>query len=505
MSPEEFDNRLKSSFQDEYLPPKENLWVNISTSLDQKAKTPVWHWLLPVLVAFSVSIIWLGSNLTDSVKNEEANVQSSETSTIVESTSASTNNANSSSSYDVSVNESKVNSSVKQNTSESTMNESIRSTNNNTSSNDEIRSIDASTNNKAPQKSNDEPLFQKTPKAKTPSKKSDLDKYLDDYRNRNNNNNFANSLNDKNKNSLLFDDELITFLKAASYPNFSKKIVLEDDLMAQAPKENKSKNKAKSSNNNNSVANLESSNWLSFGFGPQISYNSLNMNNDSQEYIHKHLWENRDMVTRNGSGINSFLTYSFKFGKTKRFSFETGLLYSLRTEIIRFNKSTEDIALRDNSNKVQYYVRGAIVYFVVPRVPGPGNDTTYYNAVQNFSMDVTNKYSVLTIPLRFNFEQKIKGTTFFSLGLGAGLSMISSKSTKYYDMVYEKEKTVENQRYFTGSLNTQMSFYTRFNDVGQIGIYSGFQTYLKPWTVNNKQYSINMSDLQFGIMFKRPF
>lgn len=504
MSPEEFDNRLKSSFQDEYLPPKENLWVNISTSLDQKAKTPVWHWLLPVLVAFSVSIIWLGSNLTDSVKNEEANVQSSETSTVVESTSASTNNANSSSSYDVSVNESKVNSSVKQNTTESTLNESIRSTNNNASSKDEIRSIDASTNIKAPQNSNDEPLFQKTTKEKTPSKKSDLDKYLDDYRNRNNNNNFANSLNDKNKNSLLFDDELITFLKAASYPNFSKKIVLEDDLMAQAPEENKSNKKTKSSSNNSSIADLESSHWLSFGIGPQVAFNSLNMNNDSQEYIHKYLMENKDMVTGNGSGLNSFLTYTYKFGNNKRFSFETGIHYSLRTENIRFNESTYDIATRFSDNKIDKYYNLEI-WIAIPRVPGPGYDTTRYNAVQNFSMAVSNKYSVLTIPFRFNSEHKIKGNTFFSIGLGAGLSMISSKSSKYYDMVYEKEKTVENQRYFTGSLNTQMSLYTRFNEVGQIGFYTGFQTYLKPWTVDNKQYSINMSDLQFGIMFKRPF
>ena len=61
MSPEEFDNRLKSAFQDENLPPKEQLWANISSQLEPKAKTPFWYWLLPAIITATIAVVWVGN------------------------------------------------------------------------------------------------------------------------------------------------------------------------------------------------------------------------------------------------------------------------------------------------------------------------------------------------------------------------------------------------------------------------------------------------------------
>ena len=61
MSPEEFDNRLRSSFNDEFVPPKEHLWRNIDTRLDQQTKKPVWYWLAPLAIVAVATIAWLSN------------------------------------------------------------------------------------------------------------------------------------------------------------------------------------------------------------------------------------------------------------------------------------------------------------------------------------------------------------------------------------------------------------------------------------------------------------
>jgi hypothetical protein len=53
MNPEEFDNKLKKSFERENWPPKEELWQNISSQLDQKSKFNFW-WV------FTISAILIG-------------------------------------------------------------------------------------------------------------------------------------------------------------------------------------------------------------------------------------------------------------------------------------------------------------------------------------------------------------------------------------------------------------------------------------------------------------
>jgi hypothetical protein len=71
-------------------------------------------------------------------------------------------------------------------------------------------------------------------------------------------------------------------------------------------------------------------------------------------------------------------------------------------------------------------------------------------------------------------------------------------------LVNEIVKTENKKSTLNTSLNTQIAFYTNFNDVGQIGIYSGFTMFNNPWQINQKQYSISMKDIQFGITYRKP-
>lgn len=469
MSPEEFDNRLRSSFQDEYLPPKENLWVNISGKLDQKAKKPVWQWLLPVIIAVTVAILWIGNGVNDLIRKEEAKSSPSPQNNVVITEQAG-------------------------NAPESVSKER------NTADNSP-----AAVSSGVPErviKSESPAAIYRRNQSEMP-KKSPLDDYLRNFHHR------ANIFGTENKSGIAnsganpeYTEDLNSTFKLSGFPSFESKILL-DDLLLAAYEKSKTPEKPKDNSENSLMPDLNSRHWFNFGLGPQLALNSLNISDDSQAYIHKHMWENKKMITNNGTGFNCYVDYAYKFGKNNRFSFETGLNYSLRTEDIKFNESTYDIAARDNNNKISNYFL-LKVWIAIPKVPGPGYDTTFYNAVQNFSMAVNNKYHVLTVPFRFNSEHKISESSYFSVGVGAGLSMISARQSKYYDLVHEKERSSSKQRFFTGSINSRLSLYTNFNDLGQIGFYTGFQTYLKPWTVSNKQYSISMSDVQLGIMFRRP-
>lgn len=472
MSPEEFDNRLRSSFQEEYLPPKENLWVNISGKLDQKAKMPVWQWLLPVIIVATVAILWIGNGISDLIRKDEAKSgQSQQNNIAITEKTDEPGNAPESIALD----------------------RNIADRNHAPSGITEPEKVIKSESPASTYRRNQSEMPQKNA----------LDDYLRNFHRRatfsGNHNSTPNSNSVANPD---FTEDLNSTFKISGYPNFENKILF-DDLFLVALEKSKTPEKPKDNSENSLMPDLNSRHWFSFGLGPQLALNSLNISDDSQAYIHKHMWENKKLITNNGTGFNCYVDYAYKFGKNNRFSFETGLNYSLRTEDIKFNESTYDIAARDNNNKISNYFL-LKVWIAIPKVPGPGYDTTYYNAIQNFSMAVNNKYHVLTVPFRFNSEHKISESSYFSVGIGAGMSMISARQSKYYDLVHEKERSSSKQRFFTGSLNSRLSLYTNFNDIGQIGFYTGFQTYLKPWTVSNKQYSISMSDVQLGIMFRRP-
>jgi hypothetical protein len=238
--------------------------------------------------------------------------------------------------------------------------------------------------------------------------------------------------------------------------------------------------------------------WLNFGIGNQVAYNRFHATYDSltKNKIHRTLINNEDQLTHNGSGFQMHLNVQNKFGKNNRFSFETGINFSHRTEDIKMNEQTYDIAARNNNEDILNYLRLKLFIAV-------GTDTTFFDATQSFALVTKNKYSIITVPLRFQYEQPINRNTFVSLGLGGGASIVKNNTTTHYDMVKEKEVQKNSSKYLTASLNTMLSLYTNYNGIGQFGIYGGYQMYLTPFKVN-EQYSVRMSDLQFGVLFRRP-
>jgi hypothetical protein len=238
--------------------------------------------------------------------------------------------------------------------------------------------------------------------------------------------------------------------------------------------------------------------WLNFGVGYQIAYNNFHSTYDSatKNKIHRTLIDNEDQLTNNGAGFQMHLNLQNKFGKGNRFSFETGVNYSYRTEDIKINEQTYDIAARNNSDDILNYLRLKLFIAV-------GNDTTFFDATQSFALVNKNKYSIITVPLRFQYEQPLNRNTFVSLGLGGGASIIKNKTTTHYDMVKEKDFQKSSSTQLTASLNTMLSLYTNYNGIGQFGIYGGYQMYLSPFKVN-EQYGVRMSDLQFGVILRRP-
>lgn len=460
MSPEEFDNRLKSSFQDEHLPPKEHLWVNVSGKLDLQAKKPVWHWLLPLTIVVTAGIVWFAADNSGVSRPETAQSTVQEGIAAVQAEQAA---------------EPGVQNTGKPEVISEKQNETALKTAPDNVPAPRVAMPDRTAGSTSPDLSNyirNARRAAQVPQNRLPASFAASTGSIDE------------SLN------------YGPFFKPASYPLFAMNMVAENVEPYPAPLFEKTA-AAQPDDKNNRYAEFSNKRWFNIGMGPQMALNALKINNDSQAYIHQYLWDNKRIVTNNGTGFNGFATFGYKFGKNNRFSIETGLNYSVRTEDIKFNESTYDIAARDGNNKIQQYLRLKVFIILGP-------DTTFYDAVQSFSMVAINKYHIFSIPFRFNSEHKISENTYFSAGIGGGLSMMTASKTVHYDLVHEKQKTGSRQRQFSGSLNAMLSLYTNYNDVGQIGIYTGFQSYLSPWKSNTAQYSIRMSDVQLGILFRKP-
>jgi hypothetical protein len=470
MSPEEFDNRLKSAFQDENLLPKEQLWANISSQLEPKAKTPFWYWLLPATVVVIGAVVWIGSQKP--ITNA----------TAIETNVAPSNNGK----PKTESNEAALSSKTKQNQA----NESIAKVKNTNSaiSGQTEKNTEKSKKNQDNSKWGNVQLMTKYPINIT-------------------DNDIKDSSKSRPKSPIVnFHDDGIEALgiknhplfKLIGFPSFLKRYKIEDlnsinnvSYQTNCFKNPESKKPVKTSD-------FSSKRWFTFGLGPQLAINSIKVNQDSQAWVHKHLWDNKDRLTSNGSGFQAFGHLAIKFGKNQRFIFETGLNYSIRTEEIKLNESSYDIAARDNTGKINQYTQ--ILLKVIY-----GTDTTEYLAVSNFSLAVNNKYHILTLPFRLSAEHKMSDATFMSYGLGGGVSVLSSHNTEHLNMIWGNSVKEKNSTQYAASLNANLALYTNFNDIGQIGVYTGFQMYLNPWKVNSNQYAINMQDLQLGITFRKPF
>ncbi len=474
MSPEEFDNKLKSAFQDEYLPPKEQLWANISSQLEPKAKTPFWYWLLPAIIAVTVAVVWVG--------NQTPQKQETAIETVLEpisigkaETPSATNNEWKEKNETILVNE----------------REEIQSTKLNSAVNNTSIAVSEKFQNKNQIKKN----------TKNNNKVSTSLDHLGSHANQTPKhivqNPIYNAVSIAETNGL-GDFDMLNFFNFAWFPNFFKPYTLEELYSVDLKSKNTNITHNTNSNKPPKTSDFTSKRWFTLGLGPQLAINSIKVNQDSQAWVHKQLWDNKDRLTSNGSGFQAFGHLALKFGKNQRFIFETGLNYSIRTEEIKLNESSYDIAARDNTGKINQYTQ--ILLKVIY-----GTDTTYYLAASNFSLAVNNKYHILTVPFRLSAEHKISESTFMSYGLGGGFSMLSSHNTEHLNMIWGNSIKERNSTQFSASLNANLSLYTNFNDIGQIGVYTGLQMYLNPWKVNSNQYAINMRDLQLGITFRKPF
>lgn len=500
MSPEEFDNRLRSSFNDEFVPPKEHLWHNINTRLDQKAKRPVWFWLAPIAIVAVATMAWLGNALMSDQNEPTSNTSTSEAiagNTPAQSSVASTQNnsdlAENNHAPDNTLPSHDLNSGANANIAQNEGNNghaTIGHTNNASpiriKSNKNVRTGNNNNNGKQTAANNNSPENGSITGITSNTGRSTQ----------------ASGIN--NTQSPTNKDEFAAFSKLFFVKRFLKHLTFDQATKADVspvkwPENKQPVKRQQSAEDLAWGGNFEDNEWwLNFGIGNQIAYNNFHATYDSvtKNKIHRHLIDKEKELTHNGGGFQMHLNLQNKFGKNNRFSFETGLNYSYRTEDIKMNEQTYDIAARNNNEEILNYLRLKLFIAV-------GTDTTFFDATQSFALVTKNKYSIITLPLRFQYEQPLNRNTFLSLGVGGGASLVKNNSTTHYDMVKEKDFQKSSSKYLTASLNTMLSLYTNYNGIGQFGIYGGYQMYLTPFKVN-EQYGVRMSDLQFGVIFRRP-
>jgi hypothetical protein len=472
MNQEEFDNKLSDSFKQEHLPPDKRLWENISARLDESPKKRFPLWLIPVFIA----VVAAGAWLIGSMGHESKIANASDNKVLV-----ATENK-------VSI-DTEVNTGISQNT-EVMNDQATTSQNGGTKLAVAAGYIETEI---------DQPKSSRTNNPNKPS---------------------LGSLVNNNTSTPIASDPLLsnlnttvpTYVLPANYDFndiFLGKALFTKPSLASfsAPEEESSidvslktkKGRFIRSKYTKQPVNFDSKWWWSLGAGPQISHNTAIVPDDSVSKIHKDLWANRDMLTHNGTGFHSQFLLGHRIGE--HFSFETGLQYGRHAEDIKFNVTSFSVETRDKYNNITAYEDSVLFWIVLSSSP---LDTTYYYATRGFSLVARNRYQIFTIPLKFNYEQNITPNTKIVAGIGAGFSGIRSKSVKHLTLIndtyFEEKKSTQ----ITASFSAQLGMYTNINEIGQLGFYTSFQMYAKPWEMGNKQYAIRMSDLQFGLSFRRP-
>ena len=472
MNQEEFDNRLSDSFKQEHLPPDKRLWESISARLDENPKKRFPLWLIPVFIAVVAASAWLIISM-----GHETKLASGSDNKII----AAPKNKR---------------------TLDSEANTRSNLTN-------EVTHYDAKTSQNGSTKLTVATDYIKTnleqpnkPKIKIPV-------------NRNNE-----GLSIGNASNLTSIEPILNHLIATDHLNvlptnydfndifLSKQLYLKPFLaLFTAPREESSidasvktkKGRLIRSRYTKQPVNFDSKWWWSVGAGPQISGNKAIINNDSVSWIHKDLWNNRDMMSHSGTGFHSQFLLGHQFGQ--HFSIESGLQFNIHTEDINFNITSYSVETRDQkSNIITAYEDSLVLWIHLVGAP----DSTFYYATRNFSLASKNRYHIFSIPIKFNYEQNITSNTKLITGLGMGFSGITSKSVTHLNLTNDRYIVEKKSTQFTASFSAQLGMYTNINEIGQLGFYTNFQLYAKPWEMGNKQYAIRMSDLQFGLSFRRP-
>ncbi|NQW42200.1 MAG: hypothetical protein HQ463_02045 [Bacteroidetes bacterium] len=501
MNLEEFDNKLGEAFKYEHLPPNEKLWQNINVRLDQQKK-PLWFWLVPVAI-IALVVVGVSSWLYNNDKTEVTNIAKTEVSSASiaqQKESISTENSAEKMNNEAIVEntEKEKNADNYNNAKDTRRFKSSFSALNNIEDNSEenkVLSI-ANTKNVKPKKGKSKNKLSPEGKAAISSKSKTKLPFLAETQTAQTTQTLqaakATQTEDIDLTSLMFAKH-----RKLKTNKLQFSALLPDYLKSLTPNVLKSPN---SNADKNREADFDSKCWWSAGIGPQLCLNNMKVNDSMEAYTHKQLWKNKKELTSNGSGFQTQFLAGYKLNKY--FSIESGLQYSLRSESIRLNEESDDIAFRDNGKIAAY--QKVILLFIFKDNNG-FYDTTRYNAVQSFTMIANNKYHAVTVPLKLNSEFKVSSTTKVQLGIGLGLTYLYSKKNAHFDLMKEEKVTELKKGYFTSSFNSQLAFYTNFNNLGEIGVYTGFQGYIGRLNVVNKQYSIGMSDLQLGMCFKRPF
>ena len=354
MSPEEFDNRLRSSFNDEFVPPKEHLWQNINTRLDQQTKRPVWYWLAPLAIVAVATLAWLGNALLSEKNESTSNTSQSEM--IAGNTPAQSSNApaqNTENTKDLATyNHSPENTLLSNDLNDGKSVKIAQNEGNNGQAN--IHQNNSQTNNTSPikQKSykNNRPRRNNNNGQQTTNNNGSTNGSASGITSNTTSTNAPTGIN--NSLSQINNDEFAVFSKLFFVKRFFKLITFDQatkaDLSPVKWPENKQPVKGRQTAEDLAWGgNFEDNEWwLNFGIGNQIAYNAFHATYDSvtKNKIHRHLIDKEKELTHNGGGFQMHLNLQNKFGKNNRFSFETGLNYSYRTEDIKMNEQTYDIA-----------------------------------------------------------------------------------------------------------------------------------------------------------------
>jgi hypothetical protein len=460
MNPEEFDKRLKQAFKTENLIPKEDLWENIASQIQPNQKKGFWHFLTPFMIIAVISSVSAYYLLTDKQSISIA-------------------------------------------------------------SDKNIAKIDFNNNDK---KNIQNYELKRTNTTQTPAKKSDLNiqSSIDDSYTELNNSKHAkqqtNSNRQQNKsisrNKLILNNNKSE--KQAEHSFVSQTSVNMIDIFSISKINFRLKQQMpifsnellKSENNiflsktvNNKTKSLNDAKWsLIFGIGPQLALNKIKIPEEHLPFVHKNLWDNQNQLTHNGTGFHTNLFLNYKFSKL--FSLESGIEYGIRTEDIKLDISSDEIAIRTANNNILKYEKLKLLVIVIN--PDGTKDSTFYDAISSFNLAVNNKYQSFTIPINLRTEFKISDNTVMQIGLGGGLTYLYSKKSTHYDILNEKKIEDHKNKLLTSSLNTRLSLLTNFNDIGRIGVYTGFQLYTTPWQAINNQYNISMRDFQIGMTYQKP-
>jgi hypothetical protein len=512
MSPEEFDNRLRSTFKDEYLPPREHLWQNINTRLEQPQGIGTnWHWLAPVVITVIAGIAWLTYSNVKQTKSDNSYVVAETTVTNPNSVDASApassenntknpatpnetgvKNNNNSASASIADNKGKSNTSAES----YTKNQSGQKT---SGSDDQSRNIgfNAQSVNRT---GGSDAHFSNT------GDNSDIaNNHNQSSGNGGNSNSGANSTYTDNTvsssnntgNNSQVEEDIFSNLKLSFFKKFGFNFHLEANDAIRLSFTKRPEVKPAAMDKVYYAGNFENNkHWINFGIGAIRAYNSFDGYIDPTYTVHKDLWSKRDKLTNRGAGFNAFLTYQSKFAFKGRLSYETGFNFTSRSEDIKLNEYSRDIAYRSGDTIKQYQ---QVDLWTI----APGGDTNWYNLETPFVLVSKNRYYVVTIPIKLNYEQPISKHSFVAFGVGGGVSFISTRKSKHLDLVHENEFDAKYTNQVKASFNSMVSLYTNFNSLGQLGIYCGYQMYIGSFKLND-QYGIKMSDLQYGFTFRRP-